>query len=163
MRLLIVQIFALLGAAAQPAQLATVQKVYLLPMTGGLDQHLAERLTRAGVFIVVVDPKQADAVWSEQVDAGFRNTMEEMYPPPKPPAPKEAAKQGEEPEPQALAPRRSLGRARGNVFLVGVSSRRILWSTYKPLEDITPRGLHRAAGEIVKQLEKDLGRGEGKR
>ena len=62
-----------LGTAARAAEpsLAAVQKVYLLPMVGGLDQYLADQITREGLFTVVVDPKQADAVWSERADAGL--------------------------------------------------------------------------------------------
>ena len=52
--------------------------------------------------------------------------------------------------------KRSLGRARGNVFLVGVASRQVVWSTYLKMDDRSPRGLHDAAREIVKQLKKDL-------
>ena len=72
MKTLIVLILAAgLGAfAAAPSSLSSVHKVYLMPMSGGLDQYLAERLTQEGVFTVVVDPKQADAVWSERVDPG---------------------------------------------------------------------------------------------
>lgn len=157
MKTLIVLILAFgLGAfAAGPPSLSSVHKVYLMPMSGGLDQYLAERLTTEGVFTVVVDPKQADAVWSERVDSGFTETMQQMYPAPK--AAKDAKEKKESDEDKKDQPiRRSLGRARGNVFLVGVASRQVVWSTYLKLEDRSPRGLHQAAREIVKQLKKDL-------
>lgn len=123
-----------------------------MPMAGGLDQYLAERLTREGVFTVVVDPKQADAVWSERVDPGFAGALDELYPPPKPEGAKEEAEAEKPPF------RRALGRARGNVFLVGVASRQIIWSTFLRVEDTSPKGLHRAARDIVKILKKDLKR-----
>ena len=35
--------------------------MYLLPMPNGLDQYLANRLTKVAFFQVVTDPKTADA------------------------------------------------------------------------------------------------------
>ena len=159
MRPLILLILSLcwgISAATSP-QLSSVQKVYLLPMGGGLDQYLAQQLTTAGVFTVVADPKQADAVWSERVDAGFLKTMNELYPPAQPPATKEAAKKETEGELKGSAPAmRSLARGRGNVFLVGVASRQVIWSTYLKQQDRSSQGLHQAAREIVRRLQRDL-------
>ena len=156
MRTLIVLILAgcwgLLSAAETPT-LSSVQKVYLLPMTGGLDQYLAERLTAEGVFKVVVDPKQADAIWSERVDPAFATVLGGMYPAPRP-AEKEKEEKAEQKDQQQ--PRRSYGRARGTLFLVGISLRQVIWSTYRKLDDTSSEGLHRAARDIVKQLKKDL-------
>lgn len=162
MRLLIVLILALAPGGLRGADLSAVQKVYLLPMLGGLDQYLAEQLTSLGVFTVVVDPKQADAVWSERVDAGLTQTLNELYPPPKP-APaaakdgKEKEKPAAEPEMKEQQPKRSYARARGNVFLVSVGARQVLWSHYHRAEDSSPEALRRAAQEIVRQLQKDRG------
>jgi len=146
-------IFAAERPAATPA-LSSVQKVYLLPMAGGLDQYLADWLTRERVFTVVADPKQADAVWSDRVDSGFGNAMDELYPPAKPAKPKE----GTEAEQKEQKPRRAFPRGRGNIFLIGVASRHVIWSTYDKMVDTSPRGLHRIARDIVTKLKKDLGR-----
>ena len=153
MRSLIVLILgAGLGGATPAAEppLAAVQKVYLLPMTGGLDQYLAERITREGLFTVVVDPKQADAVWSERVDAGFSAVLDELYAVPKK---EEKSPSGFEPPPAA---RRSATRSRGNVFLVGVSSRQVIWSTFLGLDDSSPKGLSKAAREIVQKYKRGI-------
>ena len=139
-----------MGLAAEPP-LASVQKVYLLPMAGGLDQYLAEQITREGLFTVVVDPKQAQAVWSERVDAGFTAVLDELYAAPK----KEETAPPAGPEPTPAA-RRSASRSRGNVFLVGVSSRQVIWSTFLDLDDTSPRGLSKAAREIVQKVKRGL-------
>jgi len=61
----------MLAGAILGAGVPDVQAVYLLPMAGGLDQYLANRLTSAGVFRVVTDPKMADAIFTDQLGAGF--------------------------------------------------------------------------------------------
>jgi hypothetical protein len=142
------------GAAAGSEQLAAVQKVYLMPMTAGLDQHLADQLSRQGVFTVVVDPKQADAVWSDRVDAGFFESLNELY---------AAGKEGETKKDESLEgdaakppARRTWNRTRGTVFVVGVASRQVLWSNFREIEDASPKGLQRIAERIVKDLRRDL-------
>ena len=141
------------ASAAGPAQLSEVQKVYLMPMSGGLDQHLADQLSRQGPFTVVVDPKQADAVWSERVDAGFFEKLNELYPPPKA---AEEKKKNDSLESVKPPSRGNWSRGRGTVFLVGVGSRQVLWSTFQPVEDSSPKGLQRVAQNVVKRLKQDL-------
>jgi hypothetical protein len=148
MRALIVLILAAgLGAAG----LTGVQKVYLMPMAAGLDQHLANQLAGAG-FTVVVDPKQATAVWTERIDAAFFESLNDLFPP--------AEHVTEKKKDESLAgadkpPARGVwGRTRGTIFLVDVASRRVLWSTFLSIEDTSPKGLHRVAQEIVKRVKK---------
>ncbi len=62
------------------AQTAKVQSVYLLPMTGGLDQFLANRLTSGGVVQVVTDPKKAEAVLTDQLGEVFEKRLADLYP-----------------------------------------------------------------------------------
>ena len=154
MRPLIVLVLSVcLGTVALAAEpsLATVQKVYLLPMVGGLDQYLAEQITREGLFTVVVDPKQADAVWSERADAGLTAALDDLYAPPK---------KKEEPTPTGFEPppvsRRAASRSRGNIFLVGIGSRQVIWSTFLNLDDTSPKGLSRSARQIVQQVKRGL-------
>ena len=45
--------------------------VYILEMSNGLDQHLANRLTGSRVMWVVLEPKRADAVLTESLDESF--------------------------------------------------------------------------------------------
>jgi hypothetical protein len=59
MRLLM---WGLLASLVLGADVTSVKAVYLLPMAGGLDQYLANRLTGDQVFRVVTDPKLADAI-----------------------------------------------------------------------------------------------------
>ena len=140
------------AAADAPNNLASVHKVYMTSMAGGLDQYLAQMLTREGLFVVVVDPKQADAVWSERVDEAFTDTLRDLYPP----APAKAEKK-DTGDVQIDPPRKhSFGGGRGNIFLVGVGSRQVVWSTYLKLQDRSPKAMHRAAQDIVKQLKKDI-------
>lgn len=77
---LLVSSCALLGAA----DLSGVQKVYVMPMTRGLDQYLAGRLTSHGVFQIVTDPKLADAVLTDRVGERLQNQLEAIFPTPKP-------------------------------------------------------------------------------
>jgi hypothetical protein len=135
-------------AAAEPA-LTEIQKVYVMPMSGGFDQYLAEQLTREGVFTVVVDPKQATAVLTERADRGFAEALEEVSGPAK----KAAPASGPEPLP---AYRRPAGRGRGNVFLVGVASHQVLWSTFRDRDDLSPKGLSRTARLVVQDLKRGL-------
>ena len=53
--------------AAINADLKHVSSVYILPMSGGMDQFLANRLTTLGVFQVVTDPQRADAVITDRI------------------------------------------------------------------------------------------------
>jgi len=145
-------------AAAGLEALAGVQKVYLMPMTAGLDQHLADQLAREGGFTVVVDPKQAQAVWTERIDAGFFAALNEQYPAAKPEAEKKKTDDSLEAGAKPPASGRSWGRSRGTIFLVGVASRQVVWSTFRPLEDTSPKGLDEAAREVVKRLKRAMGR-----
>ena len=141
--------------AAAPADLSGVQKVYLMPMSNGLDQHLADQIARHSLCTVVVDPKQANAIWTERIDPSFFNAFNELFPPPK--ADNEKEKKKDESLEAAERPpsRGSWGRTRGTIFLIGVASRQVLWSTFLPLEDTSPKGLHRTAQDIVKNFKRD--------
>ncbi|HBY63653.1 MAG TPA: hypothetical protein DEH78_27835 [Solibacterales bacterium] len=169
----------LCAGAALPAELGQVQSVYLLPMAGGLDQMLANRLTQLKVFRVVADPKLADAVFTDSLGVRFQERMSELYPaepaPPPPAAaakPADAVKEGKPAEPgtdEAEAKRlaelkemykpqgSSWSRGKGTVFLVDRRSKHVLWSTFDEPGDRRPRGLDALAERVVKRLKKDLG------
>jgi hypothetical protein len=85
------------GGATNP-QLVKVRSVYILPMSSGMDQYLANRLTSMGVFQVVADPQKADTVLTDGVGQRFEEKMKELYPPPPPPAPPPAVKKVEDAE-----------------------------------------------------------------
>src|SRR5690242_5565045 len=137
--------FALLltCAAACAADLASVRSVYVLQMGNGLDQYLANHLTQMHIFQVVADPKRADAVLTDRLGKAFEARLDELYPAPKPAAPKEP----EKPKTQAgdtaagfaeaadkLPPAgmtSTFSSAKGNVFLVEAKTRAVLWSAFE--------------------------------
>jgi hypothetical protein len=164
------------------AELSAVHSVYLLSMSNGMDQYLANRLTNQHVVQVVTDPQRADAIITDRIGEPLEGKLDELYPPPKPkeeakPAEKVAkgsadkskdADKDKEPgsgstvpgfEPvNKLAPRpvSTFGRAKGTVFLVDVKSRQVLWSIYERPKDTSPHQLDRTANRIVERLKQDL-------
>jgi len=163
-------------------QLHQVKRVYILAMGSGMDQFLANQLTKEGVFEVVTDPKKADAIVTDNVGEAFQKKLDDLYPPP--PKPKTEA---EATKPAADAgtsldvgdrssdtkPARkdlldgldfsgggvrssSFGRSKGNIFVVDRNSRSVLWSVYERPKNTTPGELTKTAGKIVKQLKDDL-------
>jgi len=85
-----VWLMPLAGALACAADLAGVHTVYVLPMSRGMDQYLANRLTNEHVFRVVTDPKLADAVFTDHISQAFQEQLEDFSPAPKPPEPPKA-------------------------------------------------------------------------
>ena len=141
-------ICALLMGFTLGANLPDVQAVYLLPMTGGLDQYLANRLTAGGVFRVVTDPKLADAIFTDQLGAGFEQKLVELYPPLE-------SKDGEKDKNDKPAPHIStFGHGRGTIFLVDLKSRAVIWSVYEKPGRATSDVLDRTAAHIVQQIKK---------
>ncbi len=169
---------ALAGSAKAPnPQLEAVKTVYLLPMSNGLDQYLANAISRLGVLEVVTDPQKADAVLTDHVGAAFEDTMKSLYPPPAPPTPPkteeatvpDTAKKKKSPEKaekdaaakaeaeqitkENEAPVYStFSRGHGMVFLVDRHSRSVIWSIYAKPKDTQPKTLDRLANHIASQL-----------
>jgi hypothetical protein len=168
-------------------QLHQVKKVYILAMGSGMDQYLANQLTKTGIFEVVTDPKAADAIVTDNVGESFQKKLDDLYPPPpKTTSPVKAAPEATKPaadadtaidvgdrnSPDAKAARRdpfdgvdfsgggtrpgSLGRGKGNFFVVDRNSRIVLWSVYERPKNSTPGELTKSAGRIVKHLKDDL-------
>ena len=147
------------------AELSSVRAVYVMPMSHGVDQFLANRLTNSGLFQVVADPKLADTIFTDRMGDALRAALEEISPTPKPPAEdkdtdskagKDDKKAKSEDKPPA--PSSSFGGGKGTFFLVNAKSREVLWSTFEPCADSSPKELDRAATEIVIRLKKDLGK-----
>ena len=161
---LILFLLAAVAVASGAAGLEDVHTVYVLPMSHGLEQYLANTLTSEHIFVIVTDPKMADAVLTDHVNAGLQTKMDTMLAPP-PPPPKEGEKddtpKGSIFEPankvENPAENSSLGRSRGMVFLVGTKSRQVLWSVYDLPKDSTSKELDRIATDIVSRLKKDMG------
>lgn len=168
-------------AAAEAPELAQVHNVYILPMANGVDQYLANHLTRRNVFRVVTDPKLADAIFTENMGPGFSDKMDELYPPPekekeKEKAPPPEAKKEDKSGPgDASAPppfgelknadqprdifRPKISpwtRGKGNLFLVSRQSRAVIWSVFDRPKDARPKSLDHMAESVVRKLAGDL-------
>jgi hypothetical protein len=157
-------ISTLLPPGIRAASLAEVKSVYLFPMSNGLDQYLADRLTRDHVLQVVTDPKAADAVITDRLGDAFEFQLLKVrpelkpLPPPKPvkkddadkDAPKDEDKKEEEPRVSSFHP------SRGTVFLVHAKTQQVVWSAYERPGNRKARDMERTAGRIAKSLEKDL-------
>jgi hypothetical protein len=157
------------------ADLAGVRTVYVLPMSHGMDQYLANTLTTEHVFAIVTDPKRADAVLTDHIGAGLEEKLDTMLavPPPEKPEPKAGGKGDAKDTPAFLAETAnklenpasasSVGHNKGTVFLVDTKSRQVVWSIYELPRDATSKELDRIASAIVSRLKKDLGLGVGKK
>ena len=139
---------AVLALAAPNGGLKEVHNVYLLPMSGGLDQLLAERLTTGAVFQVVTDPMKADTVFTERIGASFEEALTELYD-------TKSKDQKEKDSSYTRPTMKPLGRGKGSVFLVDRKTRAVIWSSYEK-----PSGRasdpHSLAVRIVAKIEKDL-------
>ena len=133
------------------AGLGDIKTVYLLPMSSGMDQYLAQQLTAAAVLQVVTDPQKADAVLTDHVGETFEQSLADLYGT-KPPAGDKAA----EPDEDKGAPFARSGmqgkRGRGTIFLVNRRSHDVLWSVYELPKDSRPEVLRRSAGRIAAKL-----------
>jgi hypothetical protein len=176
-----IALFAGSVSAAVNPQLKQVSKVYILAMSGGMDQYLANRLTVMGVFQVVSDPQKADAIMTDRLGESFEAKLKELYPPPPPPKPQEAKKEETKDEKKDVkddkaaksdeskkdekqsdsevkGPPRisSLSRGRGNFFIVDPKSSSVLWSVYDRPKDSSPAEMSKTAERVVKRLKSDL-------
>jgi hypothetical protein len=139
-------------ALAAPAQLPEAKNVYVMPMSGGLDQHLALRLTEERVLQVVTDPTKADVLFTDRIGAGFDKAVEELYAHP-------AETKGTDSSgvvsfnPPAMRP---MSRSRGAVFLVERSTRNVVWSTFEEPRSTDPKDLYKTAQRIVSRLAKAM-------
>jgi hypothetical protein len=163
-------------------ELRNVKHVYILAMTASMDQYLASQLAKAGIFDVVTDPKKADAIITDRVGEAFETKLDDLYPPPTPPKPKKesddakaAADSTDAPKSDALKSLRelnseklsgldlsgairpsSMGRGKGNFFIVSRGSRSVLWSIYEPPKNNSSAELTKTAERVVKHLQEDL-------
>ncbi len=154
----------------------TVKTIYLLPMSGSLDQYLVNWLTRDGRFQVVTDPADADAIMTDRVGEAFEARMAALYPVEKE-EPKPAAKDAKEKSREDAAKddaaaqlakdqetirasqqadvRVSSFSSKGNVFLVHATSRKVIWSYYKRPKSRASDDMNRIAADLAKQLLND--------
>src|SRR5579863_7653614 len=132
-----------LFAAAAGTPYAGPKTVYILPMAGGLDQYVAQCLTKDHVMQVVTDPKAAEVVMTDRLGQAFELQMKQIHPD----APKTDKDDKGQMKSNDTAPDifRS-SRALGTIFLVDAKSRQVLWSDYQePPRSNSDRDLNRAA------------------
>ena len=168
------------GALLGGAELSGVHTVYVLSMSKGLDQYLANRLINDHVFQVVTDPKLADAFLTDRIGETLQSKLEEIFPPPAPEkaAPAEKPASTEKPAPAAEKKAKespsnpmlgdtvnklatpgassSFTRSKGTVFLVDAKSRQVVWSVYELPKGSSAKDLNRTASDIVSRLKRDL-------
>ena len=169
-------VFSAAGMAqsGKAAALAQVKTVYLLPMSHGMDQYLANRLTHSGVLQVVTDPAKADALLTDHLGDAFEASVKELYPKAKPaPAPakdddeKDATAgqpdakpdaKPDQPEMKSYGAERppSPSRNRGMVFLVKRDTSEVIWSAYRDPSVRKPKELDRVAGKLASKLKKAM-------
>jgi hypothetical protein len=177
---------ALLAASVPAAinpQLKQVTTVYILAMSGGMDQYLANRLTTMGVFQVVADPQKADAIITDRLGEPFEAKLKDLYPPPPPPppptppAPVKDAKDDKDSktvtsdktskddkgfketkldDEGGVSRVGSFNKGRGNIFIVDRKSKNVVWSIFDRPKDSSPGELSKTAERVVKRLKDDL-------
>ncbi len=152
-----------LSAAVTMPELEAVKKVYLLPMTNGLDQFVANELTRGGRFTVVTDPSLADTIMTDRLGDTFEKKFSELYP--SPDAPKEVKKDKDGKEIKESTRAREeppvrlgggFGRSKGTVFLVQRTNKKVLWSYYMKPKSARSEDQNYLAKKIVNRLMTDI-------
>jgi len=160
--------FFLLSVLAGAAEIggSSVRTIYILPMGHGLDQYVANRLTREHVLDVVADGARADAILTDTLGKPLEMELEKLHPTPKPQA-EDTDSDLEDPDtPQPSRTRRTFAtsqtpistfaRGKGTMFLVDARSRAVLWSVYERPVKSTPDELDHTARRVVDRLKRDL-------
>jgi hypothetical protein len=123
------------------AQYTGPKTVYVLPMAAGLDQYVAQWLTKNHVMQVVADPKIAEVVMTDQIGEAFEQKMQQMRP--------NADKKAD----NATHGEFHSSKARGTIFLVDAKTHQVVWSDYqKPPRSNSDADLNRTAEEIAKKI-----------
>lgn len=136
--------------AANP-ELLKVKSVYLLPMANGMDQYLANALQKTDLYVIVTDPANADAVFTDNIGPALERKWKELFPPP--PVQEEGEEVQRESDPPPLS---TFRRGRGVVFLVERKTKQVVWSTFAPPKDARPTSVDKTAQTIAARLQKDL-------
>ncbi len=134
-------LLVLFAALASAAQYEGPKKVYILPMAGGLDQYLAQWLTKDQALEVTADPKAAEVIMTDHLGESFEQKLKEIRP-------ADDKKKADDNAPNAFR----ATRPRGTIFLVDAKSRTVLWSDYEKPRSTSDRDLNRAAEKIAKAL-----------
>jgi hypothetical protein len=133
------------------ADLAGVKTVYLMPMSGGLDQYLATQIANGGSIQVVTDPQKADAIFTDRIGANFEQSLQTMYGEKK----KSDGKLSTASDDFAKPTSQPGSRGKGSLFLVDRQSRVVLWSMFAQPKSTGAEEMNRLAIKIAEQLGKD--------
>jgi hypothetical protein len=141
------------AALACGAGLADYKTVYVLPMSSGLDQFVAIKLTTGSVMQVVTDPRKAELVLTDAIGAAFEAKLDDLYGQ-KPKSEEKDDKNGKDSMngSSRISP---ASRGRGAIFLVDRKTRDVVWSTYVKLGSTAADDMNRIAAEIADKLAKD--------
>jgi len=144
-----------MSMSASAAGLGDIKAVYLLPMSSGLDQYLAQQLTAEAVLQVVTDPQRADVVLTDHLGETFEQSLADLYGT-KPKADDKTAEASEDKGAPFARSGMQGKRGRGTIFLVNRRTHEVLWSVYELPKDNRPDGLRRSAGRISDRLAKAI-------
>jgi hypothetical protein len=159
-------------AAISPARSAGLHQLYMLPMAGGLDQYLADWITREKIAQIVTDPKAADLVMTDRLGEAFEQKLAQIRPPEEVKEGKEVKKDDKKDDKTtrtmesggagtaANASHNSFrsSAARGTLFLVDVKSRQVVWSDHEKPPAISDASLNREAERVAKKLQLTFGK-----
>jgi len=160
-------LFSVLAGAAEIGG-SSVRTIYILPMGHGLDQYVANRLTREHVLDVVADAARADAILTDTLGKPLEFELEKLHPTPKPQeqdADSDSDSEDSDSRPTSRtkktfttseAPISTFARGKGTLFLVDAHSRAVLWSVYERPAKSTPDELDHTARRVVDRLKRDL-------
>jgi hypothetical protein len=135
------------------AQIAPDQLVYVMPMAGGLDQHLADWITREHVMQVTTDLNAADTVLTDRLGEAFERRLADMRKPKADPA---SGKDDKDLSKSAGATTHNPFRSSapmGTMFLVDLKTGKVLWSDHEKPRTTSDSGMDREARRIVKKLQ----------
>ena len=145
----------LMSTALSAAGLGDIKTVYLLPMSNGLDQYLAQQLTTGAVLQVVANPQAADAVFTDHLGESFEQSLADLYQT-KPKADDKASDTTEDKGASYARSGMQGKRGRGTIFLVNRRTHDVLWSVYVLPKDTQPATLRHSAGRISAELAKSI-------
>jgi hypothetical protein len=128
-------------ATLASAQYAGPKTVYILPMAAGLDQYVAQWLTKNHVMQVVADPKTAEVVMTDRLGEAFEQKLKQIRP------------TDEKKTDDTARNTFRTTKPRGTIFLVDAKSRQVIWSEYqKPPHSNSDGDLNHTAEQIAKKL-----------
>ncbi|HLW77722.1 MAG TPA: hypothetical protein VKS01_12070 [Bryobacteraceae bacterium] len=137
------------AAGLAAGDLSGYKTVYVLPMSSGLDQFLAVKLTTGGVMQVVTDPQKADLVFTDRIGSGFEEQLDDLF------KSKEKTDAADTWATSSRPMSSPIVRNRGTVFLVDRKTRDVVWTAYIKPKGTSADDMNHLAAEIANKLEKD--------